>query len=588
MLSRMIPQLQWALFVPLVAAHVLPVGDEYIFEQPGSKQSSSAPSRPLEWGDFNVLHTTDTHGWLAGHLLEANFGADWGDLVTFTQFLRTRAEEEGKDLILVDTGDRHDGNGLADASDPTGIYVDRIFNYVDYDLVTIGNHELYRGHIGIQDHLLVGSHFNDRYVVSNVEMLDPKSSQWIDMGHKFRNFTTASGRRILGLGFLFDFDGNDRIVTKVTPVAEEITRPWFKELLDSLDYFDAVVLIGHVPVRDSPEFPTIYEALRKAHSTIPILMFGGHSHIRDFKVYDDRAAALESGRYCETLGWTSVDLDVDDDAELEFSRSYIDFNPLALAYHSGVSSDEFTSHLGRQVSVDIAGAREKLLLDQYLACIPHTYYTDRAEFPSEKSIYSLFQDHLLNRLESTETDRSDKARYTLLNTGAIRFDMFKGRYTRDSGYIVSPFNNKWVYIKDLPKRIADQILPVINQEDKVVASHTRKPSQMVLFGNEGIEEDDKSKGYRTLDDLGDGGDDTDHIPWKFYPLPNAIQARRGILKETTHVDLVFHDFMAPFVAKALKKIGHRQAYQVERFGGKHIIELIPEYFNEINPSGRCV
>lgn len=25
------------------------------------------PSRPLVWGDVNVIHTTDTHGWLLGH-----------------------------------------------------------------------------------------------------------------------------------------------------------------------------------------------------------------------------------------------------------------------------------------------------------------------------------------------------------------------------------------------------------------------------------------------------------------------------------------------------------------------------------------
>lgn len=25
------------------------------------------PSNPLTWGDFNVIHTTDTHGWLFGH-----------------------------------------------------------------------------------------------------------------------------------------------------------------------------------------------------------------------------------------------------------------------------------------------------------------------------------------------------------------------------------------------------------------------------------------------------------------------------------------------------------------------------------------
>lgn len=25
------------------------------------------PSRPLEWGDINFIHTTDSHGWLLGH-----------------------------------------------------------------------------------------------------------------------------------------------------------------------------------------------------------------------------------------------------------------------------------------------------------------------------------------------------------------------------------------------------------------------------------------------------------------------------------------------------------------------------------------
>ena len=25
------------------------------------------PTRPLEWGEVNIIHTTDTHGWLLGH-----------------------------------------------------------------------------------------------------------------------------------------------------------------------------------------------------------------------------------------------------------------------------------------------------------------------------------------------------------------------------------------------------------------------------------------------------------------------------------------------------------------------------------------
>lgn len=38
--------------------------------QPGALTPVAAPLRDLTWGQLNFLHTTDTHGWLAGHLLE--------------------------------------------------------------------------------------------------------------------------------------------------------------------------------------------------------------------------------------------------------------------------------------------------------------------------------------------------------------------------------------------------------------------------------------------------------------------------------------------------------------------------------------
>jgi hypothetical protein len=38
--------------------------------QPGAISPVAGPLRNLTWGQLNFLHTTDTHGWLAGHLLE--------------------------------------------------------------------------------------------------------------------------------------------------------------------------------------------------------------------------------------------------------------------------------------------------------------------------------------------------------------------------------------------------------------------------------------------------------------------------------------------------------------------------------------
>ena len=38
--------------------------------QPSAPAPISAPLRALQLGQLNFLHTTDTHGWLAGHLEE--------------------------------------------------------------------------------------------------------------------------------------------------------------------------------------------------------------------------------------------------------------------------------------------------------------------------------------------------------------------------------------------------------------------------------------------------------------------------------------------------------------------------------------
>lgn len=72
--------------------------------QPDAQNATSLPRGPLEWGQINFLHTTDTHGWLEGHIKEQNYGADWGDFVSFAKHMKHKARELGVDLLLVDTG----------------------------------------------------------------------------------------------------------------------------------------------------------------------------------------------------------------------------------------------------------------------------------------------------------------------------------------------------------------------------------------------------------------------------------------------------------------------------------------------------
>lgn len=57
--------------------------------------------------------------------------------------MRYKARSLGVDLLVIDTGDLHDGNGLSDATAalPGGVngeVTNPIFENLDYDLLTIG------------------------------------------------------------------------------------------------------------------------------------------------------------------------------------------------------------------------------------------------------------------------------------------------------------------------------------------------------------------------------------------------------------------------------------------------------------------
>jgi 2',3'-cyclic-nucleotide 2'-phosphodiesterase (5'-nucleotidase family) len=72
--------------------------------QPESHNSTSLPRGPLPWGQINFIHTTDTHGWLEGHLKEPDYGADWGDFASFVANMKDESDKLGTDLLVIDSG----------------------------------------------------------------------------------------------------------------------------------------------------------------------------------------------------------------------------------------------------------------------------------------------------------------------------------------------------------------------------------------------------------------------------------------------------------------------------------------------------
>ncbi|KAL7947301.1 Metallo-dependent phosphatase-like protein [Trichoderma barbatum] len=554
--------------------------------QPGAPNAVYGPKAPLEWGQLNFLHTTDTHGWLEGHLKEPNFGADWGDFVTFTRRMKQTAGNMGVDLLLVDTGDLHDGNGVSDATTIDGTESMPIFDEIDYDLLTIGNHELYVSEVAYEMFNKWARKWGDRYITSNVKVFNQKSGQYEYVGATHRYFTTEKGLRVMAFGVLFDFTGNSN-ASQVLKAADMVKQEWFTDAINTCDPIDAFVLFGHNPVRQTDSantLKTVWSEIRKVHPTTPIQVLGGHSHIRDFAVYDDNSVAIESGRYCETLGWMSMTGFSSSNSGFKgvknphgvanptrparpgakspfvYSRRYLDWNRKTFIYHTKQTEQAFDYGSGLRVTEEVTKVREDLKLGDVYGCAPQTWCISCVPFDNSSNIFPGVVVPAVTAIVVNKT-REDKSRLILGNTGAIRFDLHQGPFTYDDNFIVSPFRDVFLYIPDVPYDLAKTVLPKLNKGPvskrdlatmPVPRDSCTDPSLGYLTRREmrqshGVvrRQEVVTSGYATTDDWGSDGDDTEHTGIPNFPLPGYFQAEANFPegKDPEVVDLIFFDFI---------------------------------------------
>ena len=507
----------------------------------------------------------------------------------------------------MDTGDRIEGSGLYDASEPKGKYTLKIFGEQHVDVICSGNHELYKDNSSENEYYETVPKFLGNYLASNLDIIDPKTGEQRPLAQRFKKFTTKNqGIRVLAFGFLFNFRGNSNN-TIVQRVQETIKENWFQEAIRDREV-DLFLVIGHVPLR-TQEFVSIFKAIRGQQWDVTIQFFGGHTHIRDYAKYDSKAYGLESGRYMETIGFMSVtglptsgnSISMSTHAAAPraarvasptFSRRYIDNNLFSFHQHTHLNDTTFPTTHGRKTSSMIASARKALKLDKTYGCAPKDYWTNRAPYPSENSIFSWLQDEVLPDMV-LDVERADVPRMVLTNTGALRFDIFKGPFTVDTTYTVSPFTSGFRYIKDVPFSVAKRLLQIINQEVpqlspasqsfackgpvRSVQTSTHQvdeqlfitSGQMPLGKDRAHDGDAKlTPGYTTTDDAGSDGDDTIHAPIKFYVVPNALESRIGFPPAATEgskkpadpvypvsVDLVYVDFIESYILLALRFLG---------------------------------
>lgn len=263
-----------------------------------------------------------------------------------------------------------------------------------------------------------------------------------------------------------------------------VKESWFVETLAAKEPVDLFVLLGHNPVRPSSPastFRTVLDAIRAAHPRTPVQIFGGHTHVRDFAVYDDATVGIESGRYCETLGWLSMSgFDSSNSgyrgapqprgaarawrparkgsrSPFVYSRRYLDWNRKTFVYHSGDDGETHDDASGRRVTGDITRVHDELSLGHVYGCAPRDWCKSCAPFDDARNIFPGVVYPAAAAVVVNE-ERADRARIILGNTGAIRFDLHKGPFTYDDSFITSPFRNAFLYVPDVPFARASRLI----------------------------------------------------------------------------------------------------------------------------------
>ncbi|KAG2138338.1 Metallo-dependent phosphatase-like protein [Suillus clintonianus] len=530
------------------------------------------PYRPLVWGDLNVIHTTDTHGWLLGHQkkswAEPYYSGDLGDFSSFVTHMKQIAIDKDVDLLLIDSGDLHDGTGLSDGYPPGGVDAhesNKFLERLPYDLMTIGNHELYVYADTYDMYTNFVLHLDGRYLTSNVNITI---------------FDSDGKPKSVPVGVIFNFTQND-VNTTVQTVDDMVKEQWFAEAI--VEEPDVFVLIGHMPV-SYDSWPTVFNAVRAVHPLTPILVFGGHTHIRDCQQYDGRSMALESGRYMETIGWMSADLDAarGNHDNVTFTRRYLDQNRVTYEYHTQTSNQTFDTDDGRSITNGL----QELATDfdlSYLYGIAHQDYTmNQNPYPSNGSLLSLFIENAVPYALAINNTRDSIPNLIIINSWALRFDVLRGSFTKNDQLTTMQYKDSFLYIANVTSRIANQVLPTMN--NPIAAKRKRDDIEEEIWNREiddtryraWLEEMDHRPGvggreatssnwtfgYVTRDSCpdADDADDTVHTALPYYTAPYYIGSNPPNVTADTPIDLVFLDYLGKEIIGILNSLQKEKNY----------------------------
>jgi hypothetical protein len=444
---------------------------------------------------------------------------------------------------------------------------------------------VYKYNVTLDMHKNFALKFPGRYLSSNVNITVKESGSIYSapVGARYAKFTTALGRRVTSLGVLVSFKMNDA-GTNVQPVADMVREAWFLDAIAEKP--DLFLLTGHMPV-SYDEWPVVHAAIRAVHPFTPILIFGGHTHIRDCAQYDEWTMAIESGQYMETLGWMSVDLpkaNAPAVGPLNFSRRYLDLNRVTYQYHSSRTNQDFDTPEGIAITKGLQALEDKYDLNYVYGVAPQNYYLHQAPYPSNASLLSLYIDQVLPVSLTHNNNQAINTPFVVVESGTLRFNIFKGPFTRNDQFILAAHQNDFVYIPNLPASVVRRAAEFLDTGVKpsssfVVQSSEHPPAQTVLRPRTPYEEWLSSMqlssgpvshgggltlGYVTEDSCPGKGDDIPHVPVPYYDAPRYVHTTLPdtLDADVDVVDFIFNGFTRTAMLSALNVVQDDRVYTV--------------------------
>ncbi|KAG5646108.1 hypothetical protein DXG03_004347 [Asterophora parasitica] len=316
--------------------------------------------------------------------------------------------------------------------------------------------------------------------------------------------------------------------------------------------------------------PLVFDAIRKIHPLVPIMILGGHTHVRDCVQLDNRSMSLESGRYMETVGWMSAKLDDNKTKKkINFSRRYLDPNRITYEYHTSLKQSNFDTTLGKSITAGLLGIAKKFNLGYLYGTAPHDFTLTQVPYPSKDSALSLFIADAVPYALSQNNTRSKIPNFIIANSGSQRFDIYAGSFTKNDLLTASPYDDPFLYIPDIPLSQAKEVLAILNKPslkasqivyaagsvDELYHNWLREMSKLNRGHDVG-----ETLGYVTHDSCPGNGDDTPHKPLPYFDVPDFISSKPPNVSEKTPVDLVFVDFVETEIISILNSLQKVKVY----------------------------